>query len=196
MKTMTVDQLKDTLEKAMKFNDYDWNRKMRIKYKTKKRAEGLEYYIYFCPKCQKIQTISTHGNDVYCSHCGTIATFDMYGFIEGLPFDNLVEWGKLQKEVLPSIAHNVYLSEGMMYEINFKKNKRIPLGFMRIKLENNVLTFEKNQNKFVFNIDDVQGLAISQKRFLSFDYIKQTYLVAFKDPMLFLDVIHTLKGDQ
>ncbi|MCK7486891.1 MAG: hypothetical protein MZU97_16355 [Bacillus subtilis] len=104
MPRLSVDEIHAKLVEAMEFNDFEWNRTARAKYITKRRAEGLQRFIYWCPVCDSIQTISTHGNAMSIAIiAATIATFDEYSFLQGdrLPFDNLVPWGEQQIDENP-----------------------------------------------------------------------------------------------
>ena len=68
------------------------------KYTGKAPAEGLEYLLYTCPKCGKIDTIVTHDATVSCSHCGLTFLYNDHGMLEGAPFQTLTEYHTWQKE--------------------------------------------------------------------------------------------------
>lgn len=191
---MTLEDITLLLEESMAFNDYDWNRVKQLKFRTRHRAEGLEHYIYVCPTCGGVQTIRTKGNDVSCTTCGKLATFNVYGLLEGLSFDTLLPWDDLQKDKIPEIAKGAITSQGELFEIDFTRNRRVSKGMMDIRLADGMLTM-KGKHQYDLHIDDIQGQVITQKNFLSFDYHDQTYYIAIKDPMLFLDVINHLKGE-
>ena len=194
IENLSLEAITNQLEEAMQFNDYDWNRVKRLKFRTRHRAEGLQYYIYVCPTCGGVQTIRTKGNNVSCTTCGKLATFNVYGLLEGLPFDNLLPWNDLQKAKIPEIAKTPLTSRGELFDIDFTKNRRISKGMMDIRLAEGLLSM-KGKFQYEFHIDDIKGQVITQKNFLSFDHHDQTYFIAIKDPMLFLDVINHLKGE-
>lgn len=191
----TVEQIEETLKKAIAFNDYDWNRKKQLIYKSKNKAFGLQQYIYVCPKCGGIQTIGPNGNDILCSQCGKIAHINPYEFIEGLAFDNLIEWDKLQKKKIPEIIKNELHSTGRLIEIDFIKRKRIVKGDMNITLSNQMMILRNKKHQHEFHVDQIEGLVLTQKNFLSFDYGERTFLIRINDPMLFMDSINYLKGE-
>ena len=191
----SISEIEEILKQSIAFNDYDWNRKEKIIYKSKEKAYGLEQYIYACPKCSSIQTIHTKGNDVFCSKCGHIAHFNQYELLEGLPFDNLVEWDKMQKPLIPNALKNTLYSKGRLIKIDFAKQKRIVLGDMNISLEQGILRLVNQKHQHEFDVDYITGLVLTQKNFLSFDYGEDTFLIRINDPMLFLDSIHYLKGE-
>ncbi len=195
IKEMTIEQIEQILNKAIAFNDYDWNKEERIIYKSNKKAFGIEQYIYVCPKCGGFQTIQSKGNDILCSECGKIAHINPYELLEGLPFDNLIEWGKLQKKKLPEIIKNEIHSSGRLIEIDFIKKRRIVKGDMDIALNNQIMTLKNKKHQHVYHVDQIEGLVLTQKNFLSFDYGDKTFLIRISDPMLFIDSIKYLKGE-
>ncbi|MFH0766464.1 MAG: lysophospholipid acyltransferase family protein [Bacillota bacterium] len=195
LEALSINQIEDILKNAIKFNDYDWNRKELILYRSKEKAVGLEKYVYFCPKCKGIQTISTQGNDIFCQKCGKISHINHYEFLEDLPFDNLVDWGKLQKKSIPFALQNELHSQGRLIEIDFKHQKRHIIGDMDITLNKKMLRFENKKQQHHFDVDHIEGLVLTQKNFLSFDYDEKTYLTRINDPMLFLDSINYIKGE-
>ncbi len=195
IESYSISELEDTLKRAVAFNDYEWNRKEKIIYKSKEKAIGLEKYIYACPVCQGIQTISTKGNDVFCSKCGHIARFNQYEFLEGLPFDNLIEWDQMQKPLIENAVKKPLYSSGRLIKIDFIKQKRIVIGDMDVSLDNKILKLINQKHQHEFNVDYIKGLVLTQKNFLSFDYDDDTFLIRINDPMLFLDSINYLKGE-
>ena len=61
-------------------------------YRSSRTAEGLEYLLYRCPHCSKLDTITTHNDTVECSACGAKMRYDEYGMLHGAPFDTLKDY--------------------------------------------------------------------------------------------------------
>ena len=191
----SLEEIYEKLVEEMKFNDFEWNRSHLYPYKPKERASGLENYIYVCPKCLKHQTISTVKNEIHCQNCGKIAHFDDYSLIKGLPFDNLIEWDKIQKLQLPKIVKNTLYSEGMMFDVDTTKYKSKKLGFANLQLTDQGIAVKMKKLEFKFEMAKISGLTLTRKNEVSFDYEDKTYLFKLKDPMLYFDVINYIKGD-
>ena len=189
IKELSLEEIYESLKTALKFNDFDWNRKRKYVYNPKKRALGLERFIYLCPKCNNYNTISTKGNKIYCNKCGEIAHFNKYSLLEGLDFDNLVEWGKLQKQEIPRIARDSLYTNGTMYEIDTDKYTSRKMGYVDIELIENTLYVQNKLSELVFNLDSIVGITLTRKDEISFDYEDKTYLFKLERPMLFYDVI-------
>lgn len=185
----TLDEVYEAVKRAIRFNDFDWNRERKYLYNPKKRALGLERFIYVCPKCNSYNTISTKGNKVFCKHCGEIAHFNKYSLIEGLEFDNLVDWGKLQEKEIPRIAKDNLYTYGTMFEVDTEQYKQINRGYVDIELVKHTLYVQNKLKEISFDLDTIKGLTLTKKDEVSFDYEDKTYLYKMNDPMLFYDII-------
>jgi len=146
LKNLTCDEIYEAIKEEISFNDFEWNRKRQYLYKPKKRALGLERFIYLCPKCNSYQTISTKGNKIFCKNCGEIAHFNDKSFIEGLEFDNLVEWGRLQQKELPRIAKDNLYTYGMMYEVDTTEYISYEIGDVDIEFLEPMLYIKSYSN--------------------------------------------------
>ncbi|MGE4571330.1 MAG: lysophospholipid acyltransferase family protein [Candidatus Izemoplasmatales bacterium] len=196
LENYSLDEMYDILTKELAFNDFDWNKQRKYLYKPKYRALGLENYIYVCPKCLSYQTISTNKNDIQCNRCGKIAHFNQYSLIEGLDFDNLVDWDLLQKRQLPNILKEEVHSQGLMYLVDTMKYKSYKLGHVKTKIDKGSLFAKTDKETYHFNILDISGLTLTKKNEVSFDYDQKTYLFVLKDPMLYVDLIHYIKENK
>ncbi len=189
LKDLELDEIYERLTEEIKFNDFDWNREKKYLYKPKQRAVGLERFIYLCPKCNNIQTISTKKNSIYCSHCGEIAHFNEYTLLEGLDFDNLVEWGQLQHEALPRLSKKSLYTDGVLYNIDTIKYKEIKRGHVDCELIKDKLHVQHRLKEYTFELSKMIGLTLTFKDEVSFDYEDETYFIKMTDPMLFYEVM-------
>ncbi len=189
LEKLSLDEIYQGVQNAIAFNDFDWNRERKYKYRPTKRALGLERFIYLCPKCGNYNTISTKGNKVFCKHCGEIAHFNEYNMLEGLPFDNLVEWGKLQQAAIPNIAKDNLYTNGTMFDVDTEAYESTKIGYVDIELVERVLYVQHRLYEYSFDLDNIKGLALTKKDEVSFDYEDKTYFFKMQNPMLFYDVI-------
>lgn len=190
----SLDEIYDSLKKAIEFNDFDWNREQKYKYALKTKALGLEKYIYICPVCNHHLTLHTTKNEVHCVNCGKIAEFNQYGLIEGLSFDNLVDWDKYQKQFLGEIANAGIKTKGYLNLVDIDKLRFHKLGRVDVMLDKGYLQFKNKRHSFNFEIDQIKGLVLTKKQDLSFEYKEETYSISVQDPMILLDTINYLKG--
>jgi len=188
------DELYHKIVEALRFNDFEYNRIHRHKYSQAHRAEGLERFVYACPNCGNTQSIYTKKNRIYCKHCGKIAEFNEYSFLEGLPFDNLIDWDRFQKPLIPEIVKRPLKSSAVMNIVELPSNKCIQIGKFDVVLDREQLKFANDKQIVTFQLSDIVNLTLTRKEELSFDHQDKTYFVAFKDPMLFFDAINYLNG--
>ena len=195
LEVLTVHQINETHLEVMKFNDYEWNKKAKLSYKGKQKAIGLEHYLYGCPTCKATQTIKTNKNDIYCKSCGKIATIGDDNFLVDAPFKTLIEWDYFQKTLLKGIIKKPIQTEGVLFDIDFKKQKRFSKGLSKITLDRNHIHIETNTFQKNYPIHQIKGLALTQKNFISFDVEDQTYDIEMMHAKLFLDAYQFIKGD-
>jgi ribosomal protein S27E len=195
IKNLSVEEISSKIIEAIKFNDFDWNREHKNIYKNIHRAEGIERFIYICPKCMSHQTITGKGNSVYCSKCGEIAKFNSYTLLEGLDFDNLVDWSKLQSKKIPELAKIELHTTGRMFDVDTTKYKQKRIGKVKVSIIDDELIAQHRKKKYSFGLDKIFGITLTRKDEVSFDYEEKTYFIKLKDPMLFYEIIKYKKGD-
>lgn len=95
--SLSVDEIRERVEKALYFNDFEWLKAHeKIKYGGK-LAQGLENILTRCPVCGGRHTLTTKGMEIKCEACGLVAKMDnRYAFVDSTPFDNLNSWYKWQ----------------------------------------------------------------------------------------------------
>lgn len=194
LEKIELDDLYKKIVEALKFNDFEYNRVKKHRYSLAHRAEGLERFIYSCPHCGNTQSIYTKKHEIFCKHCGKIAAFDEYSFLEGVPFDNLIDWDHYQKSLIPEIIKHPLSSSGDLFNVNVVTNKCTKIGHYNLVLHEDSLEFANSKQPMSFRIADMINLTLTRKEELSFDYSDQTYFVSIKDPMLFFDAINYLNG--
>lgn len=103
IKNMSVKELDELLNNDIYEDAYEYNASRKIKYLSKKAAEGIEYELVMCPKCQKLGTISSKGSEFTCP-CGMKGTYDEYGLLHGdFEFNTITEWDRWEKEAIKNL---------------------------------------------------------------------------------------------
>lgn len=184
-----------TLKNKLYFNDFEWNREFKNFYYPKNRALGLERYLYVCPKCFKSQTLSTSKNNISCSECGHIASFDDFSLITGLDFDDLISWDNLQKNELSKLANKVVYSSGSMYSVDLKTMELTLLGYADLEIMKSQLFVLNKMKEYMFEIEKIKELQFLRRNELFFTYGKKTYLFSLDDPMIIYDSINYIKAN-
>ncbi|RQW04008.1 1-acyl-sn-glycerol-3-phosphate acyltransferase, partial [candidate division KSB1 bacterium] len=76
------DEIHERLRHAMWNDDYDYQRRHRITFKTKKGAEYLERLLFTCPACERVECMCSAGNRFYCQACGFETEWTPEGYLE------------------------------------------------------------------------------------------------------------------
>jgi 1-acyl-sn-glycerol-3-phosphate acyltransferase len=194
LQDMSLDDLIKKLKEAFVFNDYEWNRLFKHAYPLKGSQQGIEHYLYYCPKCHQHQTLYGKDADILCHTCGKIASMDTYMQMTG-PFHSIIEWDKEQKLHLKDILKHTITTEGLIYDTDLIKQKRRSLGHQKVYIDLETLTIGSHTRPIVLHINQIQNLVITQKNRVSFDYLDKTYNMLLKDPMLCLDSIQYIQGE-
>lgn len=99
---MSVEEVNGLIARDIHVNHYEWNRKERIPYKRKCRAEWMERVVSICPKCKTMGSMHSEVDDLYCTKCGYKVTVDECGFYQGedVVFDNMYDWDMWQRRYL------------------------------------------------------------------------------------------------
>lgn len=164
---MSVSELNQVINDTLAYNDFEYAKANNIIYKDKKKAEGLENVLYYCPKCKKEYTINTNGNTISCSHCGlSIDIDDNYSFKENeLNLKNIHTWYELIKEYERNnirqgfkLECNVTVKKFDM--VNYKDDE---VGTGVCTLDNDKFTFtgDLKVKSFTIDINNLKALAFS-----------------------------------
>ena len=102
LKELSLEQIRRGVEERLYYDEFAWlETQPKLRYRSRRLAEGLENILSVCPVCKKKHTISTRKREIFCSHCGRLTALnDRYGFEPGFVFDNFGQWYAWQKELL------------------------------------------------------------------------------------------------
>ena len=92
---MSIDEIREVAETTVL---HDEELAMEgYEYKSETMAKGLEKILFKCPACLAEDCITTEGNEIRCSCCGSVATLDTKYRLHGSTFDRLNLWFKWQQ---------------------------------------------------------------------------------------------------
>lgn len=102
---LSNEEIYQRLMNAISFDDYKWQRERMIPFRSKRAAEGVEYVLYKCPKCQSEFTLRSEGNRMYCISCGNAVSMNRYLLFEPenpdtVFFDGIDRWYDFQRACL------------------------------------------------------------------------------------------------
>ncbi len=118
VKELSVEEISEIVKEKLYHNAYDFQKEFHISHPGKNLSEGLEDVLYVCPVCHQLHHIRTEKNTITCQFCQTKGYVDEYGFIQGFPYDNLIEWNKFQRQFKDELRKSEIQSEAIMYFVN------------------------------------------------------------------------------
>ncbi len=102
LKTTSAEAIDERIVDLLTHNEFEFNRRARVRFLGTDRAEYLERALFVCPSCRRIATLRSKGNDFTCTSCGYSVHYTLRGtFRPGngeLLFDNVREWNLWQIE--------------------------------------------------------------------------------------------------
>ena len=113
IKTMSVDEIDDVLDRAFNFDHFAWQRDNNITVKEKFRADFLERILYRCPACKTEGHMVGRGIRLSCKSCGKAYIMDELGRLIAesgeTEFSHIPDWYHWQRqEVKREIENGSY----------------------------------------------------------------------------------------
>jgi len=73
LKILSVDEINTAIDNSLNRENEPPPKKQFRTFKAKRLAEGLQYILYWCPKCNREFTMETAGCVIRCTACGNLA---------------------------------------------------------------------------------------------------------------------------
>ena len=152
---LTVEEINDIINQGIAYNEFNYIKENNLTFKDKKKAEGLENVLYYCPKCHQEYTLTSKGNTISCN-CGFNLTIkEDYHFEKNeYGLTNIHDWYELIKQEERKHLDNINLEcEVKVKKFNIDNKKLDEKGSGVCKLDNDKFTFEGNLKVKSFSID-------------------------------------------
>ena len=102
IKTMSVEEINETVRKAMDYDEYRYQKENGILITEKYRAEGLHKVLYQCPHCGVESQMASEGAEIFCKSCGKRWLLREDGDLQALEgeteFSHVPDWFEWQRE--------------------------------------------------------------------------------------------------
>lgn len=153
------------------------------KFKSNSRAEYLERILYICPKCGKMHSLYSKGNNVICKECGLNVTYNedlsLSANSDEFTFKNVSNWYDYQLEVIRNNEYDdepIYNDKVGLYKPRlYKSRKKIGKGTITLFKDKFLLKL-KNQD-IEFNFDDIEAVTLLGKKKMNIYHKGTTYQV-------------------
>lgn len=164
VRVKTIEELNETFNKELSFNDYFWQEKQEIAFKGRRLAEGLEKILYRCPKCGKEFSIKTSKNIIMCKKCKFRVILNKKGFFEENDyFKNPYYWFEHQKYQIQTLLVDKTISLKSKTKLkSIRNNKLVIIGEGVVELNFESITFcgtiDGIKEKITIKTDDLISL--------------------------------------
>lgn len=131
VQTLSKEQILERIITSLSYNEFDFQKRFNVRVPGPDKALGFETMFYKCPICHSEFTLSTSGNDITCSCCGSTATIQDTFTFKWTPsnkktypnaqyFENYSQWYDWQlDEMKKEVANpNFKLSEEVEYGLS------------------------------------------------------------------------------
>lgn len=194
IKDMTNEELFNLIKKGITVNNFH---NPDIEFTTKTGAEYLERVVYICPKCGKIHTLYSKGNNLYCSNCDLIVKYNfdltLTSNWNSFNFKHVNDWYNYQ---LDYVRKSSFENEELIYEdvailgLSRKFKSRKKLGKGKFRLYGNRFEFITKTRKFIFDLKDVESCTILGRKKMGIYYDDKTYQIYGNKKMNLLKYMH------
>lgn len=177
LKNKSADEINAILKRDLCEDAYLRQEISPERYKSRRKAEGIEHAAYLCPVCLAQNSIYGQKNQVLCRACGAKAEFTEHGYIKGeFLHKTLKEWLSWQREQLKSKATSAE-SSLLLSDEHQTLLAMDPQGKMRPKAEGRMLMDREilTIGSFAVKIKDISGLEIYRKNVIQFSTTNGQY---------------------
>lgn len=113
LEKLSPEEIEDILNEKLYHDDFEWNKKMHIKYNMHgESAKFLDQLLFYCPICGHSFEMKGSGDTLVCKHCGSgVKVDDYYDLIplkekdkKSYP-ETISKWFDLEREVIKDYLH-------------------------------------------------------------------------------------------
>ena len=101
---LSVEEINEIIKRDLYEDAYEKQLAAPKKYKGKRLAEKMEYFLFTCPECGSIDTMVSCDDRVTCTECGHSFRYNEYGMLEGTKFETIKDMSLWQQEEVAKVA--------------------------------------------------------------------------------------------
>ena len=130
---ISVNEIHDRIVKNLTYDDYTYQLENSIEIDDPHLVEGLENILYKCPNCGEEFAMTSHGQTLTCTKCGSSVTQNKLGQLEGGKFSKVTDWYDWQAQcVREEVADPNYRFEGFFRAEKLVKKNYADMGDAQI----------------------------------------------------------------
>lgn len=173
--SLSNEELMDVIITTLTTDEFN----LGVDFKSSKRAEGLEKFLYYCPDCKSFNTLTSRGAHLTCTKCGARAEYGVNLTLNAVSAKNmpvrLYDYDALQATALRELI----LSGGVNFEdegvklCHFENGKTKLIKKGSIRMDGEELTVAGKS----FPLSQIESVTIQQKSAIIFYVGDTTYFV-------------------
>lgn len=135
---MSVEEIDEIIKRDLHEDAYARQKAEMHRYRSKKRAEGMESLIFLCPKCRAHGALTSAKDTVTCSACGNSFTYDEYGMLDGIDYKTVYDLNQWQRgELANDVANGIHYTapEAYLFTIEGHELKEVSRSEAQITSE-------------------------------------------------------------
>ena len=160
LKELSSTELAEIIRKGLSYNEFS---RTICKFRSRKKAEGLQNVLYMCPHCKTLYSNVAKGNTITCTHCGKQYRIGAdYRFTEtDLPtiFDYYAKIKEIEKETLQKISLDVPVDVKIFKDR--VKEVRTEKGVFHLDPQKVSFKSDISDLYFEYTVDNLEGIAYS-----------------------------------
>ncbi len=160
---MTAEEVNEAIERDIRENVWERQRRERTVIRSGRRAERLERALFICPECGGTDCMSSKKNVLFCKKCGAEYPVDEYGFFTGAKYGTPAEWDEWQKRAVSEMkGSGLFEHTGTLTDLSGEKRSRK----VRFSLEADDKAVKIDGREILF--DDISDMAMVKTNRLLF----------------------------
>ena len=130
---MSVDEINEIIKRDLYEDAYEKQMAAPKKYKGKRLAEKMEYFLFTCPECGTVDSMVSCDDRVTCTECSHTFRYNEYGMLEGTKFDTIRDMSLWQQDAVAKVAAaggGYYAGEATLIQIDKHTETPVSSGYL------------------------------------------------------------------
>lgn len=189
LKSLSLEEIQDRIDKALRYDEYEYQREHMLPYRGVRPAENLELALFLCPQCETIGELKSRGRWLRCTHCGYAVRYNDYGFLERragkLYFTTVRDWNlwqqarleeKIETHLMDGGGRSIMEDSGLTMYVGYRTKPVQKRSVGDIVLFPSAFEFKaENGNGMRFPLSEIDGVNVQIGERLEFYHRKVLY---------------------
>ena len=192
---MSEEEIYAAICSDLRVDAYVDQEKLMAEYSCKNPAECLETALFVCSECGSFSSLSSRGDILSCSCCGSRMRFNKFGYLENaeeggkeIRFSRICDWSRWQTERLRELLKEprsgtepIFRDSGLrLYIMNLKNSKSLLAKGELCLFEDRLELSGEEGNKLVFPVEDINKISLALRGKLLFTIHGNYYEISSK----------------